>query len=326
VKLSILTVGPDGPARVSEDPADAAPPPDGAIRWIDVLAQDEPTMKLLGERFHLHPLAIEDTLHVDQRPKLEEYGDHLFIVTHELGWKDADPTTVEPHELHTFLGQRWVITVHLEKIGAVDSSWKRTVADPALARRGADFLFYLIADGVVDANFPLLDAISDELDDIETAVLGKNPTRADLTHIFELKRALVVARRVLSPQRDVFGLLAKIGDARIGEKTAFYFRDIYDHLVRIYESIDTARDLLGNALDAYLSMVAQRTNDIMKRLTLLSAVFLPITALTGFFGQNFVALPVASHPLFYIVCAACVAVPASMLVWFLRKGWFLGSG
>jgi magnesium transporter len=129
-------------------------------------------------------------------------------------------------------------------------------------------------------------------------------------------------RKVLSPERDVFALLAKRGDARISEKTALYLRDVYDHLVRIYESIDTGRDLLGNALDAYLSMSSNRTNEIMKRLTLLSAVFMPLTFITGFFGQNFEHLPFHSNVLMYTMVASCIAIPTAMVLAFKRSGWF----
>src|SRR4030095_684329 len=137
----------------------------------------------------------------------------------------------------------------------------------------------------------------------------------DLARIFQLKRTLVLMRKVLSPERDVFAVLSKRGDPRISEKTALYFRDVYDHLVRIYESIDTGRDLLGNALDAYLSMVANRTNEIMKRLTVLSAVFLPLTLVPGFCGQNFEHLPFGNDALMWTMIIACIAIPTSMVLW-----------
>jgi magnesium transporter len=128
-------------------------------------------------------------------------------------------------------------------------------------------------------------------------------------------------RRVLSPQRDVFGILAKRGHPCITDRTSIYFRDVYDHLVRIYEAIDTDRDLLGNALDAYLSMVAQRTNEIMKGLTLLSAVLLPLTFVTGFFGQNFAHLPFDNDGLMWAMIIACLVIPSGMVLWFYRSKW-----
>jgi magnesium transporter len=228
---------------------------------------------------------------------------------------------VEPQEVHAFLGPTYLVTVHASDVAAIEAIWKRVEGDPGLGRRGADFLLYLVADTVVDANFPIIDLLSDRLEQIEDSVLaGSDPS--DLTKIFALKRTLVLMRKVLSPERDLFGGLSKRGDPRVSEKTALYFRDVYDHLVRIYESIDTGRDLLGNALDAYLSMQSNRTNEIMKRLTLLSAVFLPLTFITGFFGQNFEHLPFHSDALMYAMVTACILIPSAMVLWFKRSGWF----
>lgn len=147
-------------------------------------------------------------------------------------------------------------------------------------------------------------------------------SRADLEQIFTLKRTLVTLRRTISPSRDMMGLLTKRGDPRIGERTTLYFRDVYDHLIRVNEAVEMNRDLLANALDIYLSMSANRTNDIMKQLTLISVVFLPLSFLTGFFGMNFNAMPFDSRALMLAVLVACVAVPAGMLLWFSRKAWF----
>ena len=194
-----------------------------------------------------------------------------------------------------------------------------------MLERGLDFAYYLIADGIVDDNFPILDQIADELEELEDSVL-ESPKRADLQRIFQLKHHLVAMRKVLSPQRDVLGLLAKRGDVRITDRTALYLRDVYDHLVRINESIEAHRDLLGNALEAYLSAVGQRTNEIMKYLTIMSAVFLPLAFVVGFFGQNFDNFPgmkdwVHSDALMWVMIAICVATPTSMLLWFRTKGW-----
>jgi magnesium transporter len=317
----IIDIPAEGPVVLDEGTGRVGPPPAGTIRWIDLAGQDEAQMAILAERFGLHPLAVEDCLHLDQRPKLEEYGEYLFLVIHAFICSKQDATEVDLHELHTFLGDRWLITVHDDVDPSIDEVWKRVAGDAVLGRKGADFIAYLLADTVVDSNFPILDLLSEELEELEDNVVQR-PHRDDLQHIFSLKRTLVHMRRVLSPQRDVFAILAKRGDPRIGEKTSLYFRDVYDHLVRIYESIDTGRDLLGNALDAYLSMVANRTNEIMKRLTLLSAIFLPLAFVTGFFGQNFEHLPFASDALMWAMIVACVAIPAGMLAWFYRSGWF----
>jgi len=301
------------------------PPPPGVLRWIDLCSQDAPQLELLRERFDFHPLAIEDCAHHDQRPKLEEYQDHLFLVTQGFACSKDRVETLELHELHGFLGEKFLVTVHLGNIGSLDEVWRRLSRDPRVFERGLDFVYYLIADGIVDDNFPILDTIADELETLEDSILSR-PQRKDLARIFELKHHLVAMRKVLSPQRDVLGMLAKRGDARISDRTALYLRDVYDHLVRINESIEANRDLLGNALEAYLSTVGQRTNEIMKALTLMSAVFLPLAFVVGFFGQNFEDLPLLhdwtkSDGLMYVMLTICVATPLTMIYWFKRKGW-----
>lgn len=316
----VLDIGPESVPLLIDGLERVSPPPAGVTRWIDLSAHDQSELELLAERFGFHPLTLEDCAHFDQRAKLEEYGDYLFIVMHGLYCPGTDPRELEPLELHAFLGKGYLITVHEKPIAALDAAWRRALGDAGLGRRGADFLYYLVIDAVVDTNFAHLDRLADALDEIEDAVLER-PDRDDLAHIFALKRTLVTMRKTLSPQRDVLAILAKRGNAQISDRTSLYFRDVYDHLVRIYESIDAARDLLGNALDVYLSMVGQRTNEIMKSLTLLSAIFLPLTFVTGFFGQNFAHMPFDSDPLMWTMVAACAALPASMLVWFKSRKW-----
>jgi magnesium transporter len=296
-------------------------PPQGTVRWIDLVAPTADELALLGARFGFHPLTLEDCSHQDQRPKLEEYEGYFFIVIHGFVCNKEDPAEVEPRELHSFLGEHFLVTVHDEPLPALDSIWDRVEKDPAISARDADYFYYLVADRVVDANFDLLDVLSEAIDAVEEAILERTRPIA-LPDIFKLKRALVEMRRALSPQRDVFAILAKRGGAHVSERTSLYFRDVYDHLVRIYESIDAGRDLLGNALEAYLSASSQRTNEIMKRLTILSAIFLPLAFVTGFFGQNFEHLPFGSDALMYTMICACVVIPGGMLWWFHRSKWF----
>lgn len=318
----VITVTSDGAVRESTDLADVAPPPEGGLRWIDLQAQDEAQMRLLEERFRFHPLAIEDCLHVDQRAKLEEYDDHVFIVTHALRCIAAgDPRELEIDELHAFLGRSYLVTVHLSPIDKVDEVWKRALNDAAVLRRGVDQAYYLVADAIVDSHFTKIDLVNDQLEDMEEAMFRDEPA-LDMQSLFALRHSLLMMRRTVSPQRDVFAVLSRRGgDQHVSDRTALYFRDVYDHLVRIYESIDAARDLLGATLEAYRSMVAQRTNEIMKSLTILSAVFLPLTFVTGFFGQNFEHLPFKSDALMYSMVIACAAIPLGMLFWFRSKRW-----
>lgn len=297
------------------------PPEDGTVRWIDVTGPSESDLQLLGARFGFHPLALEDCAHADQRPKCEEYGDYLFIVIQGFECPEAQLSGLRWHELHAFMGRNYLVTVHDNGIPGLDQVWKRVSGDPILMRRGIDFVYYLIADRIVDDNFPILDRIADELESIEDVVLDQ-PTKDDLARIFALKSQLVMMRKILSPQRDLMGLLSRRDDERISRKTSVYFRDVFDHLARIVESIESNRDLLGNALEAYLSAQGQRTNEIMKALAILSAVFMPLTFITGFFGQNFEHLPYHSDAFMWSMIASLAVLPLGLLVWFKSRRWF----
>ncbi|MEJ7591162.1 MAG: magnesium/cobalt transporter CorA [Planctomycetaceae bacterium] len=316
----VLDVGPSGPATVTEGEERVGPPPEGTLRWIDLQKQDDAMLGLLVEQFQFHPLTIEDCSHFDQRPKLEEYGDYLFLVTHGFRLTPSNSEPLEVLELHTFLGERYLVTVHVEPIPALDEVWKRLQQEASLVRRGVDFVSYLVTDAIVDSFFPLLDDIAAQVEDVEDHVLARTH-KVELADIFRLKRLLVQLRKVLSPQRDVFGLLAKRGEGWIDQRTALYFRDVYDHVLRIHEWVEGTRDLLGNALDAYLWSASQRTNEIMKRLTLLSAIFMPLTFITGFWGQNFTGLPFDSNGMMAAMLISCALVPAAMVYFFMRSKW-----
>ncbi|MCY1079093.1 magnesium/cobalt transporter CorA [Archangium lansingense] len=288
-------------------------------KWIDVLHPTEEEMKRLGERYGLHKLAIEDALHVDQRPKLEEYPNHQFIVLQGFTSQAHDVCELTLHEHHFFLGPDWLISVHELPFEGLEQVRQRVRDEPqATMERGVDFLLYLLADALVDRNFPVLDRFNDELEDLESAVF-ENPQPEQLQRIFELKRSLVSLRRVLSPQRDVMGFLARRGIHNIQERTALYFRDVYDHLVRLYEQIDAGRDLVGNVMDGYLSMMANRTSEISKQLTIIATIFLPLSFITGFFGQNFEVL--SRREFLWVMLVSVFGLPIALLFWFKRNRW-----
>jgi magnesium transporter len=293
----------------------AAPGP----KWIDVEGADQATLDLLAKPFSLHRLAIEDCLNLDQRPKLEEYPAHLFVVVHGFTHTGTDVCDLTLHETHLFLAPELLISVHELPSHAVQAARRRVEAEPeANFKRGMDFVAYLIADALTDGNFPVLDAFNDELEELENAIF-ESPTRSHLERIFQLKRTLVTLRRVLSPQRDVVGLLSRQGVPHVQDRTTLYFRDVYDHLVRIYEQIDAGRDLVGNAMDGYLSMVANKTNEITKQLTLFATIFLPLSFITGFFGQNFEVL--SSRGFLWVMLATVFLLPVGLVLWFRSREW-----
>lgn len=290
-------------------------------KWIDVLEPTEEVLQKLAERFGLHKLAIEDCLHLDQRPKLEEYGDHQFLVLQSFATPTEKWADLEMHEMHFFIGATWLISVHAKSHMAVEQTHKRLEADAAnTIGRGVDFVMYLLADALVDRNFPLLDCFNEALEDLEERIFAAYPSKSMLQETFDLKRALVLVRRVLSPQRDIVGLLARRGVPQVQERTAIYFRDVFDHLVRIYEQLEAARDLVGNVVEAYLSQVANRTNDVTKQLTIFASIFMPLSFIVGFFGQNFDILGGMVN--FEIMLAAISLLPLAMVLWFRHKEWF----
>jgi magnesium transporter len=289
-------------------------------KWIDVRGPTEAVLSRLGQHFELHKLALEDCLHLDQRPKLEDYPGHHFVVMHGFSCDKNDVADITLHEVHAFLGKDFIITVHELEHGAIDALARRVDEDPnGTIGRGVDFLLYLVADGLVDSHFPLFEKFDDEIDDLEEQAFEK-PTTAQLQRAFAVKKSLVMLRRVLSPQRDVVGTLSRGNLPYVSEKTQIYFRDVYDHLIRLYEHIDTARDLLGNAMDAWLSVVANRTNDITKQLTIFASVFLPLSFVVGFFGQNFDVL--SRPPFFWSMLGLLVVIPSGMIWWFRHREWF----
>jgi magnesium transporter len=322
--IRVLDIDARGEVKVSSDLELVRPPPGGILRWIDVQDQDAETLRVLRERFDFHPLAIEDCMHFDQRAKVEEYTETLFVVTH--GVETTADGEVEIRELHAFLGKQYLVTVHATPMRSVEATWQRIAGDGPLARRGTDYLYYLVADATVDEFFPVLDAIGDRVEALETSVL-EDPTVDDLAEIFVLRRMLTTIRKSLTPQRDAFALLSKRGGAHVTDRTSVYFRDVFDHVARISESIDNHRDMLGNSLDAYLSAVSNRTNATMKSLTIMSSIFLPLSFVVGFFGQNFDNFPmfldwIHSDTLMWMMMGLCVAIPVTLMIAFKRSGWW----
>lgn len=291
---------------------------DGYV-WIDCEHPDEATLERLALRFELHRLAVEDCLHLDQRPKLEEYPGHVFLVLQSFTCADGPGIDVTLHELHFFIGERFLITVHERAHAAIAATARRIqVAPSETMGRGLDFVAYLLADALVDWNFPLLDRIGDVLDELEGAIL-EHPSRDLMGRAYALRHTLVVLRRVLAPQRDVVGLLARRGVPHVSDRTVLFFRDVYDHLVRIAEQLEATRDLVASIMDMYLAVLANRTSDVSKQLTLFASIFMPMSFVVGFFGQNFDGIAPAS--LFWPMLLILGSLPLGMLAWFKHKSW-----
>jgi magnesium transporter len=288
------------------------------IVWVDAEGEPQERLEALSRLFQLHPVTLDDFINQNQRPKIEEFDHYLFLVIHALRGIHRDE--LETDELHIALTAHSLFTVHDLPIDALKRTVDRCLADIRGAQDGASFFLYLLSDAVVDAYFPILDALSDEIDALEDAVIGARG-RTRIHRIFEMKRVLVHLRKIVSPQREVYNALSRRDCPLIDARMAVYFRDIHDHLVRAFELIDSHRDLVANTLDAHLAAVSNRLGQVMKQLTLIATIFMPLSFLTGFFGMNFTRIPFDKTGLLVMVLAVMGGLPVAMLLLFARRGW-----
>jgi magnesium transporter len=286
--------------------------------WVDVEGEPADSLEALARHFDLHPVTLDDFIHRNQRPKIEEFDRYVFLVIHALRAIRGD--RLETDELHLALWQNCLLTVHDRPLDAVKRVFDRCLADPRSVQPGASFLLYLVSDGVVDGYFPVLDALGDEIDALEGAVVT-DPARHRLPQIFDLKRVVVQLRKIVSPQREVYNTLSRRDSPFIDSRTAVYFRDVHDHLVRAFEVIDAYRDLVANVLEAYLAAISNRRGQVMKQLTVIATIFMPLSFLTGFFGMNFTGIPFTQTWLLALALAMMVGLPVGMLLFFVRRGW-----
>jgi magnesium transporter len=287
------------------------------LLWLDLEGTDDEVLTLLHEVFKIHPLAVEDVREFHQRPKIEDYDDFVSIVVYgarALG----EPLT----EVHCFYAERFLVSVHRDEVPAVAD------ACHTLGRLHTDrrlVALYRLLDALVDTMFPYLTAMDERIDELQDQIFV-DPKESQLAGLFELKRELVTMRKMVTPQRDMVStMMAQVvtipGMTAESER---YVRDLYDHLIRISDMVDSYRDLVSGSLDAYMSMVSNRLNDVMKQLTIIATVFLPLSFLTGFFGQNlgWLVNREGSLTAFLIfgVGTEVLAVIA-LFVMFRRRGW-----
>lgn len=265
--------------------------------WVDidncVVEQTEFLKSIVG----LHPLAVEDALALNQRPKIEEYPNCLFVIIvgvrfHE---KTPDPYDLETYDISFFLNRNVLITVHGGQSRPVDSVAERIAKNPDLISRGIDRLAHALMDASVDAYFPLLDKIDDFVDTLEERVIINFDQEA-MSEIFAVKRLVLSLRRHVGPEREVFNILTNRPSTLLSAESQVYFRDIYDHVLRINDSIDTYRDLLSSILDSYLTQVSNRLGKISKGLAVVATISLPFVVVSGMWGMNVQHIPLADHP------------------------------
>src|SRR5919198_2934067 len=306
--LSILALPAPGepPREVKPDELQALSQSTQAVMWVRCLTPTEGDLQWLQETFGFHPLTIEDCRHRNQRPKLEPYDGYVFIVLFTLS-RERDG--LESTEIHCFLTPRCVITVEDRDSPAVAAVWRRMHEAPDLMQRGADFVCYAVGDAVVDTFFDLLETLEDNIDEIEDHIFAPQPESVQPL-IFRLRNHLISVRRAISPMRDVFNALVNRNIPLIHEPQHLYFRDLYDHTVRVYELLEVQRERLSNALEVHLSHISNTLNQVMKRLTAIATIFMPLTFLTGFFGMNFEHLPFQSLWVFVLALISTALIPS----------------
>jgi magnesium transporter len=296
----------------------------GASFWLDLDGVDEETSDLLANTFHFHPLAVEDAEHFGQRPKIDEFDNFTYFVVH-----GAVAETAATTEMHIFFMSNRLVTVHHGDCPALPDVYRRVEQRHSIDDASTEVvLLYMIVDSLVDSFFPVLNSFDDKIDELEDEIL-KQPTEAQLGLLFDMKRALITMRKVVAPQRDMFaslssGVVQLPGMTEEGER---YFRDIYDHLIRIADVVDSYRDLLSGVMDTHVSTVSNRLNEVMKQLTIIATIFLPLSYLTGFFGQNFSLLVghITGRVPFYVFGLGLEAMAALILLYFFRKRGWLGG-
>ena len=292
---------------------------EGQFVWIGLHEPSEELLRQIQEEFGLHDLAVEDAHNAHQRPKMEEYGDSLFIVLRTARLAESGP---EFGETHVFVGPRYVVTVrHGPSLTYADVR-ARCESTPHLLAKGPGFVLYAIMDFVVDHYFPIVDDFEERLQALEDEIFDGNFDRGTTGRIYELKRQLVSVKRAVSPLIDICNRLVRFDMAFIPETTRPYFRDVYDHVVRINESIDSLRELLTTALEANLSLVSVQQNEVTKKLAAWAAILAVPTAIAGIYGMNFEHMPELGWRYSYGVVMGMIVATCGVLYWrFRRSGW-----
>ncbi|MEA3366038.1 MAG: magnesium/cobalt transporter CorA, partial [Candidatus Hydrogenedentes bacterium] len=328
--LGLIAYGPDDYREIVNPDLDLIPhlQKKWPVLWVNVDGLgDEEVLRKLGQLFDIHRLALEDVLTMNQRAKIEDYENRLFMVTRMLEPNEEAGT----EQLSIFLGEGFVVTFQEHPGDCLDSIRKRIREGLGRVRKmGADYLAYSIIDAVVDAYFPYLDEFSEKIELLEEDALY-HPTPEITGCIHEAKRNLLVLRRAMSPMREALSMLLQGTGGQMTETTRVYLRDCYDHCIMLLEMIESYGELVGSLLDVYLSSMSNRMNEIMKVLTVIATIFIPLSFLTGLYGMNFNYevsrwnMPELhmryGYPVFVIIV---VGVAVFQLVLFWRRGW-LGS-
>ena len=292
------------------------------IIWINIDGIHEiETLEKLGDCFGLHPLTLEDILNTDQRPKIEDYGEYIFIVLKML-YPDDDTGEILAEQVSLVLGQNFVISFQ-EREGDIFNSVRERIRSGKgrIRKMGADYLVYSLLDSIVDNYFIILEKLGERIEFLEEKLII-NPVPETINLIHKLKREMIFLRRSVWPLREVIGSIERGESSLIKSSTNIYLRDVYDHTIQVIDTIETFRDILSGMLDIYLSSVSNRLNAVMKVLTIIATIFMPLTFIAGIYGMNFKYMPELEWRLGYpVILLTMVSIGVLMLVSFRKKKW-----
>jgi magnesium transporter len=286
--------------------------------WFHFDTPSEDELQFLQNNLKIHDLTMEDVVHQNQRPKLDSFDDYVYLAIHPL--QRTQNSQIDRSELDLLLGRNWIVSVHYGPLpGLIEDSHLQERIVLALGR-GPDFMLYIMLDLIVDSYFPLLDEIEEEIDTLEDRLLIRG-SAIDVKRLLALKRNLVRIRRAILPQREIFNQLTRHDFAFIRPQHLVYFRDVYDHLIRIVEELDTLRETLSSVLEIYLASTSNQLNATMKRFTAWGTIFIVITAIAGIYGMNFKFMPELEwHYGYFVVLGLMTVMSLGLYFYFKKKG------
>ena len=325
--IAITTIEYDETQLWQGEPVDlgrvAVPKDRPTVTWISVGGlHDVDAVGTLGERFGLHPLVVEDILNTGQRPKVEDYGEYIFVALRSFYHLDEDSGEPEVEQICLVLGPNYVLSFQERAGDEFDPVRDRIRSSKGRIRgAGADYLAYALIDLLVDQYFVVLERFGDRIESLEEELIAE-PATETLHAIYHLKREMALLRKSVWPLREVIGTLERSESPLMDASTGLYLRDAYDHTIQVIDAVETFRDMLSGMLDIYLSSVSNRMNEVMKVLTVISTVFIPLTFVVGLYGMNFRYMPELEWPWGYpMVWIAMLVIALLMVVYMRRKRW-----
>ncbi|WP_286824046.1 magnesium/cobalt transporter CorA [Microcystis sp. LSC13-02] len=294
------------------------------VSWMDIQGLgSETVLKQVGAIFNLHPLLLEDVVNVPQRPKLEDYNNQLLVISHMVRLKE-DESGFDTEQVSFVLGKRYLLSFQEEELQDCFEIVRDRIrtSQGRVRKSGADYLTYLLLDTIIDGYFPVVEHYEDRIEALEDVIIS-NPDRDTMQEIYDVRRELLALRRLIWPMRNVLNLLMRDHHGIVSDEVQIYFRDSYDHVIQILEIIEAYRELAASLMDVYMSTMGNKLNEIMKFLTVISTIFIPLTFIVGVYGMNFENMPeLKGEWSYFMVWLVMLGVAGGLIFYFWRKGWF----